>query len=435
MQDSFRLHSVFNKLKPSSTLYINETVNKLWRQGETVFHMGFGESRFDVHPLLQQALHQHANKKSYLPARGLPALVEAVAKYYTHKLQQTVTPSQVIIGPGSKSLIYGLQMVLRADVFLPSPSWVSYAPQAHLLGGQSYYIPSSVDDQYQLDLAALDELVMASDNPNKVLILNSPNNPTGEVFSRQLLEQIADYCRANNIIVLSDEIYSQICFDDKQHTSISHYYPEGTIVTGGLSKHLSLGGWRVGVALLPDTDFGKELMRKMVIFSSETWSGVAAPIQYAAIKAYALDPEIEQYITDCVAIHGIRTQFIRNALLDIGIKCSGGSGAFYVMANFDDFTDALAKLGVQTSTQLAEHLLMNYRIASLPGIDFGIAENTLSLRLSTSYLDMETEADPERLYSLYKSGVDAGELMSINHHPNTHAAIQAFSQFCNTCMR
>ena len=356
-------------------------------------------------------------------------MIDAVANYYSHKLATGFEPSQVIIGPGSKSLIYGLQMVLQADVFLPTPSCVSYAPQAHLLGGEYFYIPSTAQNNYQLDLSALDILVKKSNNASKLLILNTPNNPTGEVFCAELLKQIADYCQANDILVLSDEIYSEVCFDGNTHTSISQYYPQGTTITGGLSKHLSLGGWRVGVGLLPNTEFGRDLMRKMVVFASETWSGVAAPIQYAAITAYSLHAEIEGYVSDCVAIHAVRTQFIREHLCALGIRCSGGSGAFYSTVNFDKYSNSLSELGVNNSAQLAEYLLNKYRIASLPGSDFGIPEKIMSLRLSTSYLDMENETDPQRIYALYKSGVSAQHFMSTRHHPNTNAAMVAFEEF------
>ena len=429
MKNHLKINPVFDGLATSSTLFVNETVNRLWQQGERVFHMGFGESRFDVHPRLQKALSEHANKKSYLPARGLPQLVEAVADYYSAKLEMDFNASQVLIGPGSKSLIYGLQMVLDADLFLPTPSWVSYAPQAKLLGNKVSYIPSKVEENYQLDIAELDKLVQASDNPCKMLVINSPNNPSGEVMGESFLRELADYCRENRIWVMSDEIYFQVCHGDVEHVSIARYYPEGTFVLGGLSKHMSIGGWRVGAALLPDTDDGKQIMQKMLTFASETWSGVSSPIQYAAIEAYRLHEDLEQYVTDCCAIHGIRTRFIKKNLLDMGIRCSGGQGGFYIAANFDQYRQGLKQLGIETAAELAKHLLEDYRIATLPGFDFGIPEHQHSLRLSTSYLDIETDSDAQRIFNLYKSGVSEEQLMSSENHPNTHGAIQAFRDF------
>ena len=432
MTNKFRLNPVFSGLKPSSTLYINETVNKLWQQGEQVFHMGFGESRFEVSPELQTVLQNNAHQKSYLPARGLPELTEAVANYYSNKLDTNFSSDQIIIGPGSKSLIYGLQMVLGADVFLPTPSWVSYGPQATLLGNKYFYIPSKAETNYQLEISEFDKLVKLSNNKNKMLVLNSPNNPTGQMVSAEFLSELADYCRANNILVLSDEIYFQVFNGEVEHVSISRFYPEGTFILGGLSKHFSIGGWRLGIAILPDTEFGRELMHKMVVFSSETWSGVSSAIQYAAIKAYSLEDEVEQYVADCRDIHGIRTKFFREKLVEIDVRCTRAEGAFYITANFDLYSEKLKTIGINDSSELANHLLDKYRIASLPGIDFGIPETTLSLRLSTSYLDMETAEDSRRVFDLYKSNIDAQQFMSQKNHPVISSAIATFKQFIDT---
>lgn len=432
MNHAYPLNTLFEDLSPSSTLYINETVNRLWQDGEQVFHMGFGESRFDVHPRLKKALAQHANKKSYLPGRGLPPLIDAVSDYYSSKLDIDFAPSQVIVGPGSKVLIYALQAVLGADLFLPTPSWVSYAPQASMLGNRCRYIPARVENNYQLDLQELDKLVQESTNPSKLLILNSPNNPSGGAISDALLEQIADYCRANNILVLSDEIYFQLCFDPGTHTSIASYYPEGSFVFGGLSKHLSLGGWRIGVALVPPGDFGRKVMQNLLIFASETWSSVSAPIQYAAIEAYRLHPDIEDYVSDCCAIHAIRSRYIHSQLSALGIHCSAAEGAFYIAANFDSFKQGLLNSGVTTSTDLCHHLLEKWQIASLPGSDFGVPPQILTIRLSTSYLDMEGDDDPDRIYHLYKSGHTGEQLMKQEHHPVTASAMRAFAAFLNS---
>jgi aspartate aminotransferase len=430
--NAMSFNPAFDGLVPSSTLYINEAVNQLWQRGEQAFHMGFGESRFDVHPRLQSALIDSANKKSYLPARGLPALIDSVASYYTSKLNIPFSSSQVIVGPGSKSLIYALQMVLNADLFLPTPSWVSYAPQAQLLGNKVNYIPSSVEGSYQLDINALDVLVKKSENPRKLLIINSPNNPTGEVMSNEFLEELAAYCRANNVWVLSDEIYFQVCHGEVEHVSIAKYYPEGTFVFGGLSKHLSIGGWRVGVALFPDTDIGKQLLQKMVVFASEIWSGVSAPIQYAAITAYQEHNDIEQYVADCCAIHGIRTRFIRAELIKLGIGCTNAQGGFYIAANFDRYRAGLNKLGISSAAELASHLLSEHHLATLSGSDFGVPPHTYTLRLSTSYLDMETEFDSQRIYDLYNGGLGSRSLMTIDNHPATYGALAAFAQFIKT---
>jgi aspartate/methionine/tyrosine aminotransferase len=251
-------------------------------------------------------------------------------------------------------------------------------------------------------------------------------------MSDDFLKKLADYCRANDIWVLSDEIYFQVCHGNVEHVSIAKYYPERTFVFGGLSKHLSIGGWRVGVALFPNTEIGKQLLQKMVVFASETWSGVSAPIQYAAITAYQQHDDVEQYIADCCAIHGIRTRFIQAKLLGLGVRCSSAQGGFYIAANFDNYRSGLSRLGINTAAQLASHLLDKYHIASLPGSDFGIPADTHTLRLSTSYLDMETEFDSQRIYDLYNGGLGSKTLMTIDNHPATHGALDAFAQFIKT---
>ena len=426
------LNDVFSRLTPSSTLYINETVNQRWQRGEQVFHMGFGESRFDVHPKLQQALIDNAHRKSYLPAKGLPELCTSVAQYYSDKLQQSIKASQVIVGPGSKALMFGIQMALDADLFLPTPSWVSYMPQAELLNQKAYYIPADIQKDYAFDLDAFDALVKASDNPTKLLVINSPHNPTGQMLSAEFLETLSAYCRENNIFVLSDEIYFLIAYGKQKHHSISSFYPEGSFVLGGLSKHLSVGGWRLGVAILPDNEIGAQLMPALQVIASETWSAVPAPLQYAAITAYSGDAEIENYISDCAQIHGLRTRHIYERLSTFGILCTPPAGAFYMVANFDRWKPALKSKGITTSRQLAEHLLEEYAIASLPADAFGVPETELSLRLSTSYLDFETDTDASRIYDLYSRGIAPVDFISETNHPNISAALKAFESFTGT---
>lgn len=421
------LAPVFKDLKPSPTLYINETVSRLWQAGETVYHMGFGESRFDVHPKLAKALEDNSHQKSYLPAKGLPQLCETIASYQSHKLGMPFCADQVIVAPGSKALIYALQMSLDADLFLPTPSWVSYEPQAALLSKNVFFIPASVEDNYKLHIKTLAETIAQSDNPNKLLLLNSPNNPTGQMLRDNELQELAVFCRENNILVLSDEIYGLVTHSHVEHVSIAKYYPEGTFISGGLSKHLSLGGWRFGFTTVPDNALGKAVMEAMIIVASEIWSAVAAPIQYAAIQAYTMDSDIEAYINTCAEIHGLRGRTIYHGLQQVGITVTKPEGAFYITANFDKWKASLNKLSVINSEALAKYLLDVHAIATLPGNAFGIPEQELSLRLSTSYLDFETSADSKRVLDVY--AVHGAEVVSKKHSPNLHAVIDVFTRF------
>lgn len=130
----------------------------------------------------------------------------------------------------------------------------------------------------------------------------------------------------------------------------------------------------------------------------------------------------------CAHIHSVRSKFIQSELVKLGIRCTEPMGAFYITANFDPWADALARIGVSNSQQLAEYLLTEFSIASLSADSFGVPEKELSLRLSTSYLDFESESDSRRLIDLYTSGISDQEFMSAEHHPNTHAALRAFAE-------
>jgi len=420
--------AVRDKIAPSPTLYINERVAERWAAGETVYHLGFGESRFPVHPKIQAALRDHVDKKSYLAGLGLHELREAVAQFTSRKLGLAIEPTQIIIGPGSKPLYFILQMALEADLYLPTPSWVSYGPQAQLLHKSVYQIPAAADAGYPLTIDAIDATMRQQQNPAKILLLNSPNNPTGQMFTPEFLAQLADYCRANGVIVLSDEIYSLVPHGHREHVSIARYYPEGTVVLGGLSKHLSLGGWRLGMAVLPPTPAGEALMRALRIIASELWSSPTGPVQYAAMTAYNEDDEIDAYIDECAQIHAIRTQYLWQQLTDLGVPCARPDGGFYVFPTFNKWREPLAKLGISSSPALANYLLETYQLSSLPGTAFGVDEGDLSLRLASSYLDMETDEQAQALLDTYRSNADPVALMA-DHHPNTLAAVQRLQRF------
>lgn len=431
MKPSFTLSpTMAQHLKPSPTLYINERVQEMWAQGETVYHMGFGESRFPVHPKLQLALRDNAYQKSYLAGQGLRELRVKVAEFYTRQFGRPIKPEQIMTGPGSKSLIYALQMALNAELILPTPSWVSYAPQARLLQRPVRYIPALPAEGYELTIEALDQTLHKSDHQTKVLLITSPNNPTGRMYEPEFLQELADYCRKQALIVLCDEIYGLVPHGHIQHVSLAHYYPEGTVVLGGVSKHLSLGGWRLGTAVVPDHEEGRVLMTAMRAVAGEIWSSSSAPVQYAAIEAYDSDPDILNYIEECTRIHSIRTQYVWQALMRMEINCPQPAGGFYMFPNFDEHRDALNGMGIYTSEDLADYLLDEYQIATLPGTAFGTPAADLSLRLSTSYLDMENDEKAAALLNLFRKENYTPALME-SAHPMMNEALQRLGAFVN----
>ncbi|MEM7112063.1 MAG: aminotransferase class I/II-fold pyridoxal phosphate-dependent enzyme [Chloroflexota bacterium] len=425
-------HALRNDLALSPSLATNERVNQMWAENKTVYHLGFGESRFPVHPKLQAALATHSHQKSYLSAQGLPQLRRAIASFYTRRLDLAIDAEQVIVGTGSKSLLFALQLALDADLILPTPSWVSYAPQAELLNKPTYWIPASADDDYRLTIGALDQTVQRSQNSRQMLLINSPNCPTGQMLTPEFLQELADYCRRNNIIVLSDEIYSLIPHNDQPHHSIASYYPEGTIVLGGVSKHLSLGGWRLGMAIVPATNEGQMLMSALCRVAGEVWSSPTAPVQYALVTAYD-DPDIDAYIEECAQIHAIRTHYLWEGIQELNIRCARPDGGFYLFPNFNDWRAPLNRLGIYTSVDLAEHLLEEYQLATLAGTALGTPPEDLSLRLATSYVDMETAENAQVVLAAYRQNPDPDALIR-SYHPHTQEVLQRFQAFKQSLM-
>jgi aspartate aminotransferase len=415
-------------LKVSATLSMNERVRELWAEGREVYHLGFGESRFPVHPRVAEALRANAHQRSYLPALGLPELRETIARFYLRKFSMPISPSQVVVGPGSKSLLYALMMALGEEVILPRPSWVSYAPQAHILGKPVLWVPMHLEHGYHLEIDVLRERMEADKeewgNP-ELLIVNSPNNPTGAVMPPGKVQALADFAREEQLMVLSDEIYALIAHHKSPHVSI---------VLGGLSKHLSLGGWRFGVAILPAGRTGEALRRAIQNIAGSIWSCVAAPVQYAALAAYADDPEIDEFVDRCARMHAIRTRFLYQNLVGAEVPCVEPGGAFYLYPSFDKWRVALASHGVQTSEDLATYLLEKYELAALPGTAFGSPPEDLSLRLSSSHLDAGTDEEADSLVEAFSADPDPKRFIA-DHHPRLREAAARLAEFVSDLER
>ncbi|MCJ7625513.1 MAG: pyridoxal phosphate-dependent aminotransferase, partial [Anaerolineaceae bacterium] len=226
-------------------------------------------------------------------------------------------------------------------------------------------------------------------NPKK-LIINYPNNPSGLTITTDRLEEIAQVCAKYSILVISDEIYGLVNFEHN-HISIARFYPQGTIITSGLSKHLSLGGYRLGVALIPKGQ--KQVFEAVVRIASETWSSVSAPVQFAAIEAFKADPALESYIRTCTRIHCLVAGHVRSVLIALGIKYPELHGAFYLYPNFGLYETMLKSRGVFSSEGLAKDLLDNIQLATLPGTAFGDDPQKLTLRLATCDFDGRTALD------------------------------------------
>ena len=366
-------------LAQSSTLAINERSARLEREGRRVFRMGLGQSPFPVPESVVETLRENAHQKDYLPVRGLDALRQAVADYHRRVDGISRNADDVLIGPGSKELLFILQLTFYGDLLVPSPSWVSYAPQAAIAGRQHRWIETRRQDGWRLTPEALDAVCASDPNRPRILILNYPSNPLGVTYSAAQLKGLARVARRYGLVVLSDEIYGELHHQGAHH-SIAHWYPEGTIVSGGLSKWCGAGGWRLGTFTFPPEL--RWVLEAMGVVASESFTSVSAPIQYAAVRAFNGGPDIDRYLQRSRRVLRQIGPAIAERLRQAGCRVDDPEGAFYLFPDLSALAPALAAHGIHDARLLAERLLEETGVAVLPGSDFGRAPSELSLRLA-----------------------------------------------------
>lgn len=343
---------------------------------------------------------------------------ERIAKFHNQKGgKPEIEASQVFVGSGTKPLLFSLQMVLDCDLLLPSPSWSSYSPQASLLNKKTHWIQTNFKENWKLTPKLLGSFLenhktQFSENGKYVpplLIINSPSNPIGNVYEEAELRELSKVLRENRVLVVSDEIYSDLYFGGKQGdecegecASIQKEYGEGTIISNGISKFVGGGGYRVGYLILP-----KQLSLLAKVLSnvySETHSVVSAPIQFATISCYEnYDIIKETYLKHCRRVLKVISKKMYSIFTEAGIstlKCEGG---FYFFLDFSNFEEKLRGRGVEDSFQLCNSLLEEALVATLPGANFGRPRQQLCLRLS--FVDF----DGRNVLHLLRSNPNASE--------------------------
>ena len=362
-----------NQLKPSATLAINEESNRLKKSGKNIYKFGFGQSPFPVPDSIICALKNNANKNTYLPMQGLEELRSVIANYLNKNNNNNFKSDDILIGPGTKELMFLTQIAFQGEVLLPAPSWVSYQPQAFIAKNTVHWIQTTKSSNWFPTAEQLENKIKNIKNKNLLLFLNSPNNPSGTVCNN--LQEIAEVAKKYKLIILSDEIYSQLTFDG-QYRSISNFYPEGTIVSTGLSKWCGAGGWRLGFFAIPDQL--KVLKSSLKILSSESFTSVSAPIQYAAIEAYKGDHSV--YLNTVRKILSFAGNYVYENLKSNTINVIKPEGGFYL---FPEFTNAK----FSTSSEMCKDILNKTGVALLSGSDFGLDNNKMVVRLSYTDFD------------------------------------------------
>src|SRR3954447_17234713 len=370
----------------SPTLAADERVQAKLAAGEDVLHLAFGEAGLPVLPAGAERLAEGAGRNRYGSVAGSAEAREAAAGYFARRGLPT-DPGRIVFAPGSKPLLYALLQALPGDVVLPAPCWVSYAARAALAGKRVIRVPigaeaGGVPDPAALR-AALAETTGIGARPG-VLVLTLPDKPTGTVASGELVREVCEIADAAGLLIVCDEIYRDLAHDPDAFVSPAEVLAERTFVTTGLSKHMALGGWRVGLVRLADGPAGDEAGAAIAGLASEIWSALAAPMQHAAAYVLSEPPEVVERVDATRRLHRAVTTAAYGVVVGGGAQWRPPSGAFYLYPE-------LAGLPFGGGAELAEHLLERHGIAVLAGEAFGDDPAALRFRMATSLLYGDTD--------------------------------------------
>lgn len=379
------LSALCQGIAPSVTLAIDARAKEMKSQGMDVIGFGAGEPDFGTPPVICEAgsyAISHGMTR-YTPVNGTLELRRAICEKLTRDNQLTYTPSQIIVSNGAKHSLYNaFQALLNPgdEVLIPAPWWVSYPEMVRMAGGIPVMVPTN---EAQGFVATAETLAPYVTEKTKALILNSPNNPNGCVWSRAQLQAIAELAVRAGFYVVSDEIYEKLIYDGLTHVSIASLGEDiyrQTIVINGLSKAYAMTGWRVGYAAGP-----VEVITAMTNYQSHSTSNPNAMAQHAATVALGSDPSP---LLEMVAAFDTRRKALVNGLNQIpGLSCAMPQGAFYVMLNIQ------AVLGkryqgrrLETSLDFADALLDAEHVAVVPGAAFaaeGYCRLSYALQMDT----------------------------------------------------
>lgn len=393
------LNNIKNKtfnLKKSATLATHQlqTNQKSQTNQKTKnIKFGFGQSPFSPPKHIHKAIIESSKKKlnHYAPVAGIPELQQAISDFQFQTSSVYYKPENTLIMPGSKQGMFTLLKAFQPDtlqVYIPAPSWVSYKPQADICNHECIYIPTNFESNWQISPENLDMILTTNNKKNKqkLLILTSPDNPTGLSYSHYKLNEIFQVLEKHNALVISDEIYALLNHNGK-HSSMASHYPTGTILSTGISKAMGAGGWRLGALMLPE-DLSEQLRDPIIGVSSEIHSSVATPIQEAAITAFQWDDKLKKHITFQRKILKNLGGWCQKKLNSDAIRAHKPDGAFYLFLDFMLIAQDLEKNhNIKTSQQLCDYIRDNLGVTLLTGDQFGLHPEHLCARLA--YVDFD----------------------------------------------
>jgi aspartate aminotransferase len=386
-------------LTPSTTLAITAKAKELKEQGEDVIGLGAGEPDFNTPQHILDAAFQSMNEghTKYTPSAGLPALKKAIINKFEEDQGLVYKLNEIIVGNGAKHVLYTLFQVILNDgdeVIIPTPYWVSYPEQVKLAGGVPVYIEGYEKNQFKV---TPEQLKKAITEKTKAVIINSPSNPTGVLYTSEELLELGKVCLEENILIVSDEIYEKLVYGQNKHISIAQLSPElkeQTIVINGVSKSHSMTGWRIGYAA-----GNKLIVEAMTNLASHSTSNPTTTAQYAAIAAYN-GPQ--QPVEDMRKAFEERLEIIFDKLVSIpGVTCVKPQGAFYLYPNVKK---AAELTGYNNVDAFVEALLVDAKVAVIPGSGFGTPDN-IRLSYATSLQLLERAVERIHQFVVTKSSI------------------------------
>ncbi len=376
-------------ISESLTLAISAKANALRLQGVDVVSFGAGEPDFDTPEAVRHEAHEAIQEgfTRYTPVSGILPLKQAIASHVSSDHGASYSPSEVVVGAGAKQCLYNLfQVALDPgdEVLIPTPYWTSYPEQVQLAGGTPVFVPTGPSF-----IPEVGEFQQRITDKTRVLVINSPSNPTGCIYSEDQLAPIAELARERNLLVVSDEIYAHLIYGDRRHVSIVTQcgLREQGVIISGVSKTYAMTGWRIGYAIGPAEIIGA--MGRIQSHSTSCPNSIAQRAALAALSA-PLGPIVEPMLRE----FDKRRMYMVSRLKDIsGIAVEEPAGAFYTFPRVSKF---YGKQGfgrtISDSTSFAQALLESHNVAAVPGIAFG-ADDYLRFSYAVSLDEIESGLD------------------------------------------
>lgn len=381
----YRLAKRVSTLTPSTTLAITAKAKEMREAGIDVIGLGAGEPDYNTPENILQAAIQsmQEGKTKYTPSGGLVELKDAIIEKLKRDQHLSYNRDEIMVGVGAKHVLYTLFQVLlnpADEVIIPTPYWVSYPEQVKLAEGVPVYVDGTTENHFKVTAAQIEAAIT---DKTKAVIINSPGNPTGMVYSKEELEEIVAVCQKHQILIVSDEIYEKLLYDGKEHVSPAQLSDEAkanTLIINGVSKSHSMTGWRIGYVAGDDT-----IVKAMTNLASHSTSNPTTTAQYAAIEAYnGSQDAVEMMRQDFEQ----RLEKVYPQLAAIpGFNVIKPQGAFYLLP---EVSEALEKTGFETVDDFAKALLEEANVAVIPGSGFG-SPHTIRLSYATS-IDLFEEA-------------------------------------------